>query len=215
MWRMSDNALVQTTSKKLAEEKGIYNKEMEYEPQLVVVGKDATLKGIQNAIKSMDVGQSKKIEIKPDEAFGERSNELVRVMPIAEFRKHDMEPAPGMQVDIDGAVAVVRSVNSGRVTVDANHPLAGETLSVELKVVSKIDQESERVKAIFTHYRVKPDKVEVKEKTARVTFGPNVKKDARFLIDKSSAIGMSIQYIDGLNKIVVEEEYARETPEKK
>ncbi len=214
---MSDKTLVQTTNKKLAEESGIYNSEMAYEPQLIVVGKDNTLKGIQNALKSMDVGQSKKFEIRPEEAFGERSAELVRVMPIADFRKHEMEPVPGMQVELDGAVATIRSVNSGRVTVDANHPLAGETITCELKVASKVEQEQERVKALFASYKIQPDKVEVKEKVATVRFGSAVKKDARFLIDKASAVELALRYIDTLNKVVVEEEYAREaqTPEKK
>ena len=83
----------------------------------------------------MSVGEEKKAELEPKDAFGERNPELARVMHLSDFRKRDMDPYPGMQVDIDGTVATVKSINSGRVLVDANHPLAGERMIYEVKLI--------------------------------------------------------------------------------
>ena len=126
-WRVADNMLVYTTSKKVAEENKVFDEEMHYVPQLIVIGKGTTVKGVENAVKTMNVNETKKVELQPKDAFGEKSAELVKVLPIADFKKRDIEPYPGMQLDIDGSVATIKSVNSGRVVVDANHPLAGES----------------------------------------------------------------------------------------
>ncbi len=213
IWRASDGSLVRTTSRKLAEEKGIFNENARYEPQLVVIGKDGTIKGIHDLVRGMDVGQTKSAEFKPADAFGERFPELVHVMPISDFRKRDMEPVPGMQVDIDGAIATVKSVNSGRVMVDANHPFAGETLKCEVKVTEKIDQAADKVRSVFVFNNVKPDKVELKEKTAVIHLGSKIQKDARFFLDKSSAIEMTFRYLPEIASVSVEETYTREQPQ--
>ena len=210
IWRNSDNTVVRTTEKSVAEKNNVHDNDAKYGPQLVVLGKDNTIKGLQDALKEMDVGQSKKFEIKPGEAFGERSKDLVRVMPLSDFRKRDVEPVPGMQIDIDGATATVVSVNSGRVMIDANHPLAGETITCDVKVVSKIDDQKEKIKAAFERYDLIPSSVDLNADSAKVAFDSKVKKDTQFLISKAGAVAFSFSCMDQLKDIKVEEEYSRE-----
>ncbi|MCL5008385.1 MAG: peptidylprolyl isomerase [Candidatus Marsarchaeota archaeon] len=207
--RNSDGTVVRTTERQVAEKNGIYDKESVYTPQLVVLGKDSTIKGIQNALMDMSVGQKKTIELQPAEAFGERDKELVRVMPLSDFRKRDMEPVPGMQIDLDGIIATVVSVNSGRVMVDANHPLAGEKITCEISVISKVDDGASKVKAAFERYGIEPSSAEMIGNAAKVSFGAKIKKDSRFLIDKANAIAFAFNCIDVLNTVKVEEEYSR------
>ncbi|MCL5100771.1 MAG: peptidylprolyl isomerase [Candidatus Marsarchaeota archaeon] len=210
MWRVSDNSLMATTDRKIAEEKGIYNKEVRYGPMLVVIGKGSVFKKLENAIKEMDVGSNKKVELSPEEAYGERNKDLVRVMPISEFRKKNIDPMPGMQIEIDDAVATIMSVNSGRVMVDANHVLAGEKLLYEVKVVSNINNESERVKAVAESRNLEPEKVEVKEDMAKVSFGTKTNKDAQYFINKSSLVYSILDYLPKIKKVYIEEEYTKE-----
>ena len=215
IWRNSDGSVVRTTEKSVAEKSGIYSSEAVYGPQLVVIGKDNTIKGILDALKGMDAGQSKKFDLKPEQAFGERSKDLVRVMPLADFRKRDIEPTPGLQLDLDGAIATVVSVNSGRVMVDANHPLAGENITCSVNVVSKVDDAPGRLKAVFERYGLAPSSVEVKDGKGKAVFDQKTKKDSRFLIDKANAVAFAFSCMDNLSTINVEEEYSKADTENK
>jgi FKBP-type peptidyl-prolyl cis-trans isomerase 2 len=209
LWRVADSQLVRTTDKKLAQEKEIYNEETRYAPQLIVVGRDNALKALWDALKTMDVGQSRKIELEPKDAFGERDQNLVRVMPIADFRKKELEPRPGMQIDIDGVIATIKSVNSGRVMVDANNPLAGEKIRYDLKVVAKVEKDDEKVRAIAEIYGLEPDKINVGEGQAKVAFGPKTKMNADYFVNKSYMVNAVLEYMADVKKVVVEEEYER------
>ena len=212
LWRVADEKLVRTTDKKLAQENGLFSESARYEPQLIVIEKDSALKALWDAVKGMDVGQSKKIELEPKDAFGERNQDLVRVMPIADFRKKEIEPEPGMQIDIDGVIATVKSVNSGRVMVDANNPLAGEKIRYEIKVVGKVTEGEEKVRGIALSYGLEPDKTEVKEGVATLVFGPKTKINAEYFVNKSYTIAAVLEYMDDVKRVSVQEEYSR--PEK-
>lgn len=214
LWRMADNQLMRTTDKKAAQDNGIYNEETRYSPQLIVIGKDNALKALWDAIKGMDVGESRKLELGPKEAFGERDQNLVRVMPVADFRRRDINPTPGLQIDIDGVVATVKSVNSGRVMVDANNPLAGEKIRYDITVVAKLDKEDEKVMSIAETYALEPERVSVKGAEAMVTFGKKTRMNADYFINKTYMVNAVLQYMDALKKVVVEEEYERSSEKK-
>ena len=207
MWRASDNTLVSTTSREIAEKNSIYEKNARYSPQLVIVGKDNTLKGIVNAINGMGIGETKKAEMKPEEAFGAREADLVKVMRLADFRKRDIEPEPGMRITLDGTSATVKSVDSGRVVIDANHPLAGERLTAEIKVVRQIDGEKGRAAALAESYGLKPDKIEIEGKALRLEFGSGTEKEEGYFMNKKALVAALLRYI-GAERVVVEEEYS-------
>src|SRR5271155_2192434 len=107
-WTVADNGLISTTDEKKAKDGNIYDEHMRYGPILVVIGSNSVIKGLDKALRDMTLNDTKKLTFKPEEAFGDRAPELVRVMPIAEFRKRDMDPYPGMQVNIDNATAIVK-----------------------------------------------------------------------------------------------------------
>jgi FKBP-type peptidyl-prolyl cis-trans isomerase 2 len=213
-WRASDNSLVFTTDQKKAQENKIYDEHTKYEPVLVVVGKNTIVKGIDKLISGMNVNESKKIEIESKDAFGERNPDLVRVMPIGEFRKKDIEPRPGMQLDIDGAVAMVKSVNSGRVVVDANHPLAGEKLLYEVKVVEKVDDDKEKVRALAEKNGLAATHIKLMDGVVELSFGDAVEKDVDYFMNKASFTRSLFRYLPQLTKLIVSEEYTKESVEK-
>lgn len=207
--RATDNSLFFTTMEKVAKDAKVENPDVKYGPQLIVFGKNNAIKGVENAVKGMSVGETRKVELEPKDAFGERDEGLVNIMRVSDFREKDMDPVPGMQVNIDGNIATVKSVNSGRVVVDLNHPLAGEKLVYEIKVLDKIDADPEKVKAIADHYSLKPDEVSVNGKVAKITFGTKVEKNADFLVNKATLAEAVLRYMENIEKVVAEEEYAR------
>ncbi|MGB9732438.1 MAG: FKBP-type peptidyl-prolyl cis-trans isomerase [Candidatus Micrarchaeia archaeon] len=213
-WRVADNSIVFTTDKKKAEENGIYNKDARYGPQLVVIGKGSVISGLEKAIRGMAVNETKKIELGPEEAFGERNPDLVRVMSLSDFRSRDINPYPGMQLEIDGYVATVKSVNSGRVLVDLNHPLAGEKLVYEVKVDRLIQGDKEKVEALAKSNGLTPKEVSLEGNTAKIVIGSEVKKDASYFFNKESLVNEIFKYLESVNKVLIEEEHTRESSQK-
>jgi FKBP-type peptidyl-prolyl cis-trans isomerase 2 len=214
-WRIADNKLIYTTSKSMAEANKIFDSEVKYVPQLIVIGKGSTIKGVEKTVMAMNLNETKKVEIEPKDAFGEKSSELVKVISIADFKKRDIDPYPGMQIDIDGALATIKSVNSGRVVVDANHPLAGEKMLYEIKVVGKIDKDDERIKEIAGMCSLAPDSVSVNNGEVRVLFGDKVEKDNKYLINKNDFVNSVLRYMEKVTRVSVEENYIRTKAEAK
>jgi len=128
----------------------------------VIVGSGYTIRGLEEALKEMNVGEKKIIEIPPEKAFGSRNHTLIKLIAITEFRRHGTKPVPGMFVEADNLRGRVLSVSSGRVRVDFNHPLAGKTLMYDLEIKNRIEKTEDKVKAIIEIYTRVKDKVNVK-----------------------------------------------------
>jgi len=145
--------LFDTTSTEEAKKGGIFKEGARYEPMLVVVGEGWVLKGLDDSLVGLEVEKQSTIEIPPEQAFGPRDPAKVRMIPASRFRRQDIRPYPGAQIEVDGRPAVVRSVGAGRVQVDFNPPLAGKTLVYDLTVKRVVTEREDRVKAL-THRRV-------------------------------------------------------------
>jgi peptidylprolyl isomerase len=213
LWGASDNKLMATTEEQRAKAEGVYDKDFRYGPALIILGSGSVIKGLDKALRTMGVNEPRKFTLKPEEAFGERNEDLVRVMSISEFRKNDVKPYPGMQVRLDNAQAVVRSVNSGRVVVDANHPFAGRDVIYEVKVVKVLESDKDRIDAMGRSYGVVPTGVSSADKTASISFNNSVRKDADYFIGKVNLVAAVFANLKNVEKVRVEEEYVR--PEEK
>jgi FKBP-type peptidyl-prolyl cis-trans isomerase 2 len=118
----------------------------------VVVGVNYTLKGIDNVLIEMNVGDKKTVELSPENAFGNRDARLVKLVPLSEFKKHNTNPYPGMILEADNMRGRVFSVSGGRVSVDFNHPLAGKALVYDLEIKEKLENLEDKVKALIEIY---------------------------------------------------------------
>lgn len=206
-WTAADSKMIDTTDEKAAEKNGIKVEGRKYGPVLVIVGQKTVVKGLDDAIMGMELNQPKKITLKPAQAFGERNPDIVRIMPVSEFKKRDINPYPGMRVNIDNITATVKSVNSGRVVVDANHPFAGMDIEYEVKIVKKLDQQADRITALGRTYEVQPSSVKVEGKTVQLAYNDAVKKDADYFIGRANLIAAVFNYFKDFDKVKVEEEY--------
>jgi len=127
----------------------------------IVVGGGYSLKGVEEILLEMKVGEKKTVEVVPEKAFGKRNATLVKLISIAEFRRHGTKPVPGMTVDADNKRGRVLSVSGGRVRVDFNHPLAGKILIYEIEVKKKIETPEDKIKSLVEIFTRK-DNVNVK-----------------------------------------------------
>lgn len=203
-----DGIVFDTTDAAKAKEAGIFSEKRAYGPALVVAGKDMVVKGLDEALLGMQAGASKTVTILPEKAYGPRSPQLIRVLPLAEFRKRDMHPAPGMTVELDGRTARVRSVTSGRVTVDLNHPLAGETLVYDLKVAEKIEGTEARAKALLENSGVKGVSAKLSGGKLEVVAPSSAKpEDAQFFLGKLQFVRAAKELIPEITEMEVKETF--------
>uniref|UniRef100_A0A7J3V0A7 peptidylprolyl isomerase n=1 Tax=Candidatus Methanosuratincola petrocarbonis (ex Vanwonterghem et al. 2016) TaxID=1867261 RepID=A0A7J3V0A7_9CREN len=125
-----------------------------YEPRLVAVGQGWTIKGIDEALVGMEEGAEKEFEIPPEKAFGERDPAKVRIVPARDLTRQGVTPKAGARIEVGGSLATIRSVGSGRVTIDFNHPLAGRALLAKLYVRKVVEDQAEKIRELI-HRRVR------------------------------------------------------------
>lgn len=206
----ASSSVIETTDEKRARDAGIYHEHGRYGKRLVVLGFNRVIPGLDRELRSMAVSQEKKFTFKPEDAFGPRNDEYVRVMRLSDMRDRGIDPQPGMRVDLDGIAATVRSVNSGRVVVDANHPFAGREIVYEVKVVGNPVTDDEKVKALGSEYGVQPSGMRLANGSLTLDYDDKVKKDERYFVDKSGLVNSVFETMKGVSAITVEEHYRRD-----
>jgi len=109
------------------------------EPLEFEVGSGSVIKGFDEGASGMKVGEKKTINIPVDEAYGQRSEDMLIEFPKDRFPT-DMEIKEGMQLMMSNGTGqnipvIVTEVKDDAVILDANHPLAGEDLIFDIELV--------------------------------------------------------------------------------
>ncbi len=202
----------ESTVEKKAIEAGIFNKDHSYGPFAVIIGEGDVLKGLDNALLEMKVGEERTVSVKPAEGWGERSSTNIAVVPLQQFRLKKIAPVPGLVVELNGKQARVQSVSGGRVRVDFNHPLAGKDLEYELKIEREINQPKEQVEALYKKYFfMVPDaekKLVVGKEEVEVTLSPRYSANLGPL--KNLFSEMISKHVKGFEKVRFVEEFVKE-----
>ena len=199
-----------TTSAEKAKEAGIAEEGRKYAPVLVVLGKGHVVKGLEDALRDMSIGEQKSVELTPENAFGARDSNLVRIIPLSEFKKRELDPFPGMLLDLDGRKGLVKSVSGGRVMVDLNHPLAGEKIVYDVKIEEKLTETNPKIQAIIDSFNLKAESFKLDGDVLQVVFPQSVKKDVDFIVAKASFVNSLLDLMREVKKLSIVEEYSLE-----
>ena len=110
------------------------------EPLEFALGSEKVIPGFEKGIIGMEAGETKTITVPPEEAYGQRHEELVVDVKKSEFPE-DLTLAIGGQLqfrrrDGDPIRVTVADMDDDTVTLDANHPLAGYTLTFNILLVA-------------------------------------------------------------------------------
>ncbi len=144
---------VGTTLESVAKETKLYRGEERYEPFFIIVGEGWVPKGLDEALTGLEVGKASTLELPPEKAYGVRDPKKVRLVPLRKFTAEGLAPIPGLQVNVDGKAAQVRSVGAGRVQVDYNHPFAGKTLIYDLTIEKVLETDEDKIRNLV-HKRI-------------------------------------------------------------
>jgi peptidylprolyl isomerase len=203
---------IETTMEEEAKKLNIYDGDRRYEPRLVSVGEDWVLKGLDEEIAKMDVGEKKTAELPPDRAWGGRDPTLLRMVPLRKFGEKADELRVGDEVEMDNRVAVVRFIGSGRAQVDFNHRLAGKTLIYDIEAIRKVESGEDTIRSLAKRrFPGEGEKLEFTQKEGDVSV---TIPDEAFLVEGLQFIKRGIandilHFVPEVKKVTFTEVYPR------
>ena len=120
----------------------VFDSSREREPLEVTLGEGKLIPGFEKAVVGMNVGDTSKVTIPSEEAYGEKREDMVIDVDRGQIPP-DIKPEVGQQLQIQqkdgGAIPVViTEVTDETVQLDANHPLAGQELTFEIEVLEVV-----------------------------------------------------------------------------
>jgi len=119
-------------------------------PLAILQGHGNIIPGLEEQLLGKMKGEEFTAVVEPDKGYGEYQDNMVQVVPLSGFKgEGDEKLSQGMQVQVETnqgpAVATVTLIKDEDVTLDLNHPLAGETLHFEIEVVDVRAAEEEEI----------------------------------------------------------------------
>ncbi|MFP4168381.1 MAG: peptidylprolyl isomerase [Desulfonatronovibrionaceae bacterium] len=139
MPKLEDGTKIKVHYTGTLEDGTVFDSSREREPLEFTLGEGEVISGFENTVRDMDVGETRKVTISKDEAYGEHNKELVFEVPAENFPE-DIPREEGQQILLRSpegqeAPAFIVGVGEENITVDANHPLAGFDLNFELELI--------------------------------------------------------------------------------
>jgi FKBP-type peptidyl-prolyl cis-trans isomerase 2 len=138
--RLDDETVFDTSRREVAEDAGLAEAQpdRDYTPLTVDIGAEQVIEGMEEGLVGLEQGESTTIEIPPEKAYGEWSEEQVQSYDTDELREvlGGETPEEGAYLEAqNGQVGEVIHADDEEIRVDLNHELAGETLTFDLEIV--------------------------------------------------------------------------------
>lgn len=117
----------------------VFDSSRDEDPVEFELGGGSVIEGFESAVEGMEVGESRETRIPPEQAYGERRDDLEVDVP-RERMPEEVEPQVGQMLEVQvspGQTAVARITDIGDETVrlDLNHPLAGQALNFDIELM--------------------------------------------------------------------------------
>lgn len=109
------------------------------EPLEFTIGEGNVIPGFEKAVLGLSIGESITVTIPAEEAYGPRNDQMVAVVDRSEMGG-EINPIEGQQLEVvlqdeSTMPVLITEVTETTVTLDANHPLAGQDLTFDIKLV--------------------------------------------------------------------------------
>lgn len=117
------------------EEGGVFDSSRDGDPITFVIGSGQVIPGFDEAVLGLAIGESTKVRLTPEKAYGEHRSDLILEMPRTSESPQDLSPGDLVQLT-NGMPAIVLETTSTTILIDANHPLAGQILTFEIELVA-------------------------------------------------------------------------------
>ena len=118
----------------------VFDSSREREPLEFTAGSDELIPGVSSAVIGMEVGATQTVSVPPEAGYGPRNEELMQKVPRDVLPEEVNVGDPLRAESEDGEIQVwVRALTDEYGIVDANHPLAGQTLEFEIEMVAILE----------------------------------------------------------------------------
>lgn len=119
------------------------------DPLRYLHGASNIIPGLENALAGKTAGDKVSVTVQPEDAYGEINPEMIQIVPREAFEGID-DIQPGMQFQASGPngqtqVVTIKAVGEEGVTVDGNHPLAGQVLNFDVSIEDVRDATEEEI----------------------------------------------------------------------
>jgi peptidylprolyl isomerase len=136
--KMGDTVKVHYTGK--LTDGTVFDSSFGNDPLRFTIGEGQVIPGFEDAAVGMDLGQSKTVTIPAQQAYGPHVDELVMVFSKEQIPS-ELSVQVGQQLQLhqdNGSPipVIVTDISEAEVTLDANHPLAGEDLTFDIELLS-------------------------------------------------------------------------------
>ena len=126
------------------------------EPLAYIQGIGNIIVGLEEQLEGKAAGDKVAATVTPDKGYGMRTEENVHIVPLSSFQSDgDEKLVEGMQVRVETnegvTIADVAKIEGEDVTLDMNHPLAGETLHFDVEVVEVREATEEELEHGHAH----------------------------------------------------------------
>ena len=113
------------------------------EPLTFTVGEDDILPAFEANLMGLSAGDKHRFTLSPEEAYGPYQEELVFTLSRQQLMDDGEDIVPGQTLTLftpegESILVTVLDVTDSTITVDANHPLAGQTLVYEVEVLNVV-----------------------------------------------------------------------------
>jgi len=156
-----DSEIFDTTDEALAKEHHAHAEHAAYGPVTICIGEGHLLPGLEEQLIGREVGEHE-IPLSPEQGFGKKDIKLLRMIPASAFQKQQVVPYPGLHINMDGMLGIVKTAGGGRTIVDFNHPLAGRELKYQVRVIAKVEDKAQQIIALMeAGFRLPPEQFQV------------------------------------------------------
>jgi FKBP-type peptidyl-prolyl cis-trans isomerase SlyD len=117
-------------------------------PLLFLEGSGMIIPGLEKDLLAMNVGDKKNIEVKADDAYGQKRDDMIITVEKSQFPEGtEINPGDQFRVNQDPNMPpfTVLSVEDEKVTLDGNHPLAGIDLFFDVEITESRDATEEEI----------------------------------------------------------------------
>jgi peptidylprolyl isomerase len=160
--------ILETTSEKIAKENNVQDPKHKAKSKIICIGQQQLPPSLEEKLKSKELNKEHKITLSPENAFGKKNPKLLQLISTSNFKKQNITPYPGLHVNIDNMVGIIRTSSPGRVIVDFNHPLAGKTITYKIKILREIKKTNEKILALLDLYHVHNANIEIENSSLKI-----------------------------------------------
>ncbi len=177
---LSNNEIFDTNIKEIAEKNNLNLNPEALNPLVICIGQAMVISGLDKELENKEINKTYNLKLSPEQGFGKRYPELIKLIPLKVFTEKNIRPEQGMTLALDNHLVRVLSVSGGRVTIDFNNPLAGKDIEYEFTIKNILENKEEtlkqRINALQRFYLGKEFDFEIKKEKDKTFIVFNEKK---------------------------------------